>query len=255
MEKTMNYHVAIPSHNRASTCMFTIDNLGLDPENCTIFVNNSKQKNEYSKHARCEVLVTDREGITPNRNSILDHYGMGERVLMLDDDVINVKKLVGEKVMKPVSGRELQSFVEMAFFQCDRVGCHLWGVYPIANHFFMSSTISSNNFIIGTFSGIIVTELRMDEELGLKEDYDFTIQHIFRDRKVLRYNSLAVHAKHYQNKGGCVDYRTAEMEQKAIAVLKAKYPSFVVDNPRRENEILLKFSVEKGKANSSEKRV
>ena len=49
------------------------------------------------------------------------------------------------------------------------------------------------------------------------------------------------HFKHYTNKGGVVEYRNPETEQKNIRRLKKKWPNFVKDNSKRDNEILIRW--------------
>ena len=82
------------------------------------------------------------------------------------------------------------------------------------------------------------SEVRFDTQLTLKEDYDFTLQHISR-KKVLRYQKYLFSFKHYSNKGGAVDIRNNEEEQKNIRILKSKWGDKVRLNPKRKNEILI----------------
>lgn len=243
----LGFHFVIPSRGRAGE-VISPENLGLPSGSYSIVVNSREEKREYARHNDCQIIVSEVKGITANRNFILDYYGEGERIITLCDDITGFFGLPsdGGKTER-LPWKELRTICEMGFDGIARHETALWGVYPINNHFFMSHTLSPNNFIIGTFSGIYITDIRHDPKLVLKEDYDFTIKHILRYKKVLRYNMYAVEAKHYKNKGGCVDYRTAENEQKSISRLVELYPNFVRLNPKRENEIILKFRKAKKK--------
>jgi len=235
------YEIAIPTRGRPGQ-ITTIDALGINPQRYTLFVDTEEEAFDYGKHyPDVRIVVTEVKGITNTRNFILDYYPSGSHIVTMCDDVQEILMFSGSKKLVPIYGNELDVFIRRGFEVCIHNNTKLWGVYPIPNHFFMKKTLSPDGFIIGTFSGIIVSDIRMDEELILKEDYDFTIKHILEYRKVVRFNYVAVKAKHYKNKGGCVDYRTTEAEQKSIARLKELYPRFVRDNPKRENEILLKF--------------
>lgn len=118
----------------------------------------------------------------------------------------------------------------------------LGGVAPTANPFFYNpkEPISFTKFCIGSFL-VIDTEsdLRFDSNLSLKEDYDFTLQHIQKYGGVARFNYVLANYQHYSNKGGVVGFRTTETEQHNIRYLKDKWKNLIKDNPRRPNEILL----------------
>jgi hypothetical protein len=243
MRRSLGYHFVIPSKGRSSN-VSTISELGIDNHDVTIVVNTKKEAEEYTRHYMCEILVSNVEGITLNRNWILDHFGLGKRIITLCDDVKGLFRLNGKNVYK-LDSRCFYRMCNSGFEDCEKYGTKLWGVYPIKNHFFMSESLSPNNFIIGTFSGIIISDIRMDNQMILKEDYDFTIKHILKYKKVLRYNYYAVEASHYKNKGGCVDYRNDSAERQSINRLLELYPNYVRENPKRPNEILLTFRKER----------
>lgn len=121
-------------------------------------------------------------------------------------------------------------------------GAWLAGAMPTANPFYSAKGVQRQHFIVGDL--MYVTggcPLRFDEALRLKEDYDYTLQHLRRYGQVARVGRLLASFTHRTNAGGAVAYRTADTEQNAIAYLKAKWPASIVDNPRRPNEVLLKW--------------
>jgi len=58
----------------------------------------------------------------------------------------------------------------------------------------------------------------------LKEDYDFTAQHLRTHGLVCRLNRLEVEAEHYTNGGGAVAYRDPMTEKKNIDRIMRKWP-------------------------------
>ena len=89
------------------------------------------------------------------------------------------------------------------------------------------------------------TALRFDKSMRLKEDYDYTLQHLAANGRVARLDWILPEYQHYTNEGGAVAYRSPDEEQKAIAHLKEKWGPVIADNPKRPNEILLKWDREK----------
>lgn len=117
------------------------------------------------------------------------------------------------------------------------------GAAPTANAFFFSPArpVSSAHFIVGDFIVVKPCELFFDELLVLKEDYDYTMQHLSRYGHVVRCNELLMTFRHRTNQGGAISIRTPLREQEAIFYLKRKWGDAIRSNPRRENEVLLKW--------------
>jgi hypothetical protein len=132
-----------------------------------------------------------------------------------------------------------------------QAGRKLAGAYPTQNAGFAyaQSPVSQRHFIVGDF--IVVdpeSPCRFDELLGLKEDYDFTAQHMRAHGGVARCNRLFVKAAHYDNAGGAVDARSVPLEKATIAYLREKWPGIFQDQ-RRANEVIMKVTDAKMGAN------
>ena len=130
-------------------------------------------------------------------------------------------------------------------------GTFLGGAYVNNNVGFAlnAEAWSSHKFIVGDFMVIRPCSLRFDEKMSLKEDYDYTAQHVDEFGAVTRMNRLFVRAKHYTNKGGAVDVRTAALEQCTINHLTTKwslrgYPKLFRLNPTRMNEVIMFYCKE-----------
>lgn len=236
----MKINIAIPSRARAQS-LITPRKFGLDTDDYTVFVRTDDEAKEYKAAGYKEVITTNvAKGVTPARNFILDYYPKDANIIMLDDDIVGIYKKF-ESSLIPVSGVKLMKLINDTFELCKKRGIYLWGLYPVPNAFYMKDSINPRAFVIGTFMGIRNTDLRFDEQITLKEDYDFTIQHIAKYGNVCRYNNYTIKAKHYTNKGGCEIFRSDELEQQSKRLLQRKWPRWVKDNPRSPNEVLLRF--------------
>jgi hypothetical protein len=79
------------------------------------------------------------------------------------------------------------------------------------------------SFILGDCMLIRPTPLRFDTNLQLKEDYDFTAQHLARYGKVLRLDNWLLSFEHRTNAGGACDRRNPLTENAAVTYLQAKW--------------------------------
>jgi hypothetical protein len=121
-------------------------------------------------------------------------------------------------------------FIQNGFEMAEELGVHLWGINVATDPKFyrIYDPIHYKTIIVATFFGIIITDLRFDESVPLKEDYDFALQHIKRDGKIIRFCKFALRTKHHTNPGGCVDYRTSELERQAADRLIQKWGTRVI---------------------------
>merc|ERR1719330_469212 len=103
--------------------------------------------------------------------------------------------------------------------------------------------VGTNAFILGDFFVVDRSPCRFDTRMTLKEDYDLTCAHMKTHGSVFRYNHLMVFAKHETNAGGACSVRDAqgERERENIRILQDKYPGAFYVNPRRPNQIILKW--------------
>tara|TARA_R110002020_G_scaffold106942_7_gene248653 strand:- start:1854 stop:2561 length:708 start_codon:yes stop_codon:yes gene_type:complete len=130
------------------------------------------------------------------------------------------------------------------------IGAHYGGCAPTANAFYFNphKRLTTNAFIVGDFTVYDASAtngsgklLRFDEEMTLKEDYDFTCQHLESYGVVARCNNILATFSHRTNSGGAVSYRTSAEEQKNISILRNKWGDVIRPNPKRENEVLLRW--------------
>src|SRR5690606_20038526 len=139
------------------------------------------------------------------QNYILDYFGFGKNVLILHDDIKNFYKLNG-KDLKLIYTEQCADEFEKCFDICEKNNIYLWGMYMIKNPYFMKKKINNKGFIISSVMGLRINSLRFDEDLSVKEDYDYTLQNIITHKKVARFDYLCNDAGHMQKTGGGYDY-------------------------------------------------
>jgi hypothetical protein len=105
------------------------------------------------------------------------------------------------------------------------------------------------HFIIGDFFVVDVgSKVRFDEEMTLKEDYDFSCAHIKRFGSVMRCNRMTLNVKHYDNGGGACSNRDKKgrEENRNITILNEKWPKVFTANPKRKGEVIMRWKREEG---------
>lgn len=125
----------------------------------------------------------------------------------------------------------------------DTTGFYLAGGAPVTrpSENYFAPEFGTHSFILGDAMLIRATDLRFDERLPLKEDYDYTAQHFQRYGGVARAGRLVPDFEHRTNFGGAVDARSSAREQEAIAILREKWGSWITRNPRSPDEIRLRL--------------
>ncbi len=236
MESKEDYQVYVISSRRSA-------NVRNYPLHYTWVVREDEVQ-DYLNAGAINVVVGGN--LMDSRNKALDHaFEQGKICVQLSDDLVSAKRLVSQtgarhkdRVFEKL---EIDEAVSILVEEIQQVSAHLAGVQPTANG--MNTNIKkpykTAAFIIADFIAVKPTELRFDSRLSLKEDYDYTLQHIKKYRSVLRLENLLLDFKHYTNEGGAVQYRNEEREQENIHYLKKKWGTLIKDHPTRPNEILL----------------
>jgi len=226
----MNYKVYVISANRYEDLPFD-----KQQKEKYIFCVKNGQKKLYEQNGCKEVYNTGN--LMDSRNFALDHAFKNNNIcIQLSDDIkkVTLNKNFFEKKIIPLD--EAINDIAKKFDKIN--GVYLMGVPPTDNFFFANKLVIENKFCIGDMLFVKPSELRFDSQLTLKEDYDFTLQHI-QKAKVLRYQKYLFSFQHYSNKGGAVDIRNDKEELKNIMILKSKWGDKIKMNPKRKNEILI----------------
>jgi len=209
---------------------------------CHVWVD-CKEYDDYIKANKGfeDNIISVPEGIQGNvsriRNYILDEeFKKGADVVVLvDDDLKGIYHFENEGgysyTEKLVKASEFEKFIEDGTTLCNDIGYKLWGVNlnKDALNYKHCLPFNTKAIILGPFCCHIKgTEIRYDEDLPLKEDYDLAIQHLNKYRGILRLNKYHYNCKQSTNAGGCATYRNYDREREQFELLKKKWGSNIV---------------------------
>ena len=237
MQTSTEYHLAVISAKRAVNVPAMQERVGP-----AVWYVPDADVEDYEKQGAASVVGCGLYGnLSASRNAALeDAFTLNKPCVQSDDDLTKI-----ERVFSPSHSKSI-GFPAAVRLMLDRLKAtpyKLGAVAPTSNRFFYTKPISTQVFCIASLCVVLPDDIRFDETIPLKEDYDFTLQHISRHGGVVRSDDLLAFYKHYSNKGGAVGYRNDKTEQAAIAILRRKWGNAIRTNPRRENEILLKVKV------------
>lgn len=162
-------------------------------------------------------------------------------LIITDDDLSWIGRYNGNK-HKKLSEQEAIEQIENSFLLAEELGVPFWGMncIPDKGAYREYTPFSFNNYIGGPFQGFILPDfdLRYDERLYLKEDYDMTLQVCNKWRKALRVNYLNYNVKQQEGVGGCSDFRNLGVENEQFELLQKKWGSNIVkkDNSNKSGK-------------------
>jgi len=225
----------------------------LQYQECTWYVGHGEkqQYREYNPNNQCYQIKESGKLIQSRNQAILDAFNQKKDCVLIDDDLIEIKfKILEHDQTADISLQTAITFIQNALYLQTQI--HLAGIAPTPNLFYYPNRpFDTDKFLISAMLYIRLpadyhehnnTFPCFDKNMTLKEDYDYTLQHIQRYGGALRCNQILAKFKHYGNYGGVVDYRTPEEEQRNITYLKQKWGTTIIkDNKRRPNEILLRI--------------
>jgi len=118
----------------------------------------------------------------------------------------------------------------MGFQMAQDLNIKYWGMNMLSDKgaYREYTPFAFKSCILGPFQAFNNLDLRYDEKLPLKEDYDLSLQVLNKYRKTLRFNAYHYIVKQHTNTGGCADYRTIQYEKDQMAALVRKWGSKIV---------------------------
>ncbi len=242
------YVVAIPSYQRAELLnkktLKTLYEYNIPRNRIYIFVANKEEEVIYKENLNKEFyghIIVGVKGLKNQRNFIANYFPEGQEILNMDDDIGGFKILKHKDQKRIVDSTQgyrkgyfldtlenLDDFVKSAFKNLKKNKLYLWGIYPIANPYFMFPLITTDlKLIVGPVWGSIN---RHDNNLKLtideKEDVERTLQYYTKDGGVMRFNNICVQTTYYKTPGGMqADKRDRKQDAIESAIyLNKKYP-------------------------------
>lgn len=218
--------VCAPSYKRPK--VETLDYL----PSTKIYVAESEAE-EYRKNNNPESIVAVPDRFQGNlcriRNKILDD-NKGKIVCLIDDDLKEIGYFENRKRFILKTEGEFMNFLTRYSILAHELGVKLWGINVNQDKqcYREYTPFSMISYIGGPFMVHMDTDLRFDERLPLKEDYDFTLQNLNKYRKVLRINKYHYTVKQSEQAGGCAAYRNIEKEKEQLNLLQKKWGREIV---------------------------
>ena len=241
-----DYVVAVPSYNRLAT--FTNKTLAflkrhnIPMEKIYLFVANEAEAIVY-KDTVPNIVVAEI-GLVNARNFIFRHFPVGKWIVSFDDDVEDIYQLTQDNIL--ISITDLHEFIMKRFIVTCYYKARLWGVYPVANFYFMNhKTTTDLKFIVGSFWGCVNpgADIQIEFGQGCKEDYQRCILFYLKDKKIIRFNNYAVKSATYKTPGGLNTPDRLRNEQEVVKQILDKWGHLVRLNTRRKSpfpELLFK---------------
>lgn len=230
----MDYIITCISHRRPNNVPTIYETTGTKD---IVFVVNDEQDIEaYKKQGAVNII--NGGSLVGNRNKALEYcFKLNSICVQIDDDLqdIAINDFTGKRTKQLVKVKQVIEDLLIDFINSDFT---LAGAPPTNNPFFATKPFQENILITAPFTLNKPNPIRFDNKLKLKEDYDYTLQHI-QNTGCIRYHKYLFNFKRYGNTGGAVNYRTTKLEQESINYLQTKWGECIKLNPKRENEILL----------------
>lgn len=236
--------VAVPSKGRAG---LTSTNKIL-PE--AVFFVPESEAHQYKGLIKNIVGVPkDVSGITKTRNWILKNTDE-KRVVFLDDDAKTVGyRKMGENKSTLIDIRNQNFWIdefEKLFDITEQMDMKIWGVkteaaprsvYPYKPFLFKS-------YVTASCMGMINDgEFYFNEMYKVKEDYEICLRHIRDKGGIVAARYLHWENDHWEQDGGCKDYRTVNMEKECIKMLIRDYPGMIKSVNRKANKFTIQLTL------------
>ena len=138
----MTYVICIPSYKRANGCnektLATLHKHSIDPAGIYVYVANQQEYDIYMKTldpSLYNALIIGKEGLVPQRQFICEQWSSNQQIVFLDDDVESIDISLSPRFKE----HTLNSFIKIAFDECEKNHAYIWGIYPVWNPFFRSA--------------------------------------------------------------------------------------------------------------------
>jgi len=196
-------------------------------------VVKESEAEEYRKNGNDIVVCPDsaQGNLCRVRNWILDNlYDDADCIVILDDDCKGIGRWENQNDIK-FNPKEFLEFCESSSILCKDLGYKFWGTNCISDKgaYREYTPFGFLQYIGGPFQAHLKeSEIRYDEALPLKEDYDITLQHIKKHKGCLRLNYAHYNVKQAEQTGGCATYRNLKKEKEQFFALQRKWGKDII---------------------------
>ena len=192
----MPIFIAIPSYDRLDvfrkkTYSKIIKRYNLE-KYVTLFLQSDKDAKEYKEAFPELKQVRSPKGLINTQNFINKHYPLNAKVVMMEDDLTQIKELKGNKLVDVNNAYDL---FNKTFGIMSNVGASLGGYYPASSAPYMKDRkpiTTDLRFIVGALYCFINKRIPLQNAMGGKKDFAFTIDNYKREGKVVRLNHYSM---------------------------------------------------------------
>ena len=213
-------HVAIKSYGRPSA----VTTLEVVPFAWVWVPESQAEAYEATYPGRIMSIHDTKDGnLGRKSNAILDQSPC-KWTLILDDDISAIRYFERGRDRK-MNAEQVRELICAGFDLAAQMGVSLWGINQNSDEMVYCTfrPLSLLSPILGPFNGHLEPELRYDESVEGKDDYDFWLQTIRKDHRTLRLNKYHYIHDHGKRPGGFVAMRTESLEEQGIARMQAKW--------------------------------
>jgi hypothetical protein len=166
-----------------------------------VWVNDQQDYDQYKLlFPELEIMIGG-SNIGQKRNLIQEHYPLGTKIVMIDDDVKNIVVLDHEEQKKKRNLVDFNALVNLGFSLSEKQNSTFWGVYPIDTPLVMKGVIRTNPcYCIGTLFGIV--NKRVLVETNYAEDFERSLLYYKLEGKLCRLDFVSITTRYYKEKGG-----------------------------------------------------
>jgi hypothetical protein len=231
--------IAIPSYRRAETLrdktLTLLKSYRIPRDRIHVFVANKEEEAAYkatldpATYGHMHVAVP---GMAAVRNFITGFFPVGKPIFNMDDDIRGFIEYAEGQRRNERPLRDLAAFITRGFRDAREAGVRLFGVYPVANGYFMKDGPPTRDlrYIIGSVWGIINPGKVLTVTIDDKEDYLRSVIMYLLDGGVLRYNNVAPQSAYYKEPGGMQETRTMRRIEGSARAMVEAFPDLVKIN-------------------------
>jgi len=231
--------VAIPSYKRAETLrdktLALLKEYKIPKQRIHVFVANKEEEATYkatldpSTYGHMHVAIP---GMAAVRNYITGYFPVGTQIFNMDDDIRGFLEYSPSARRNEKRLGDLSEFITRGFREARATGFRLFGVYPVANGYFMKPGPPSTDlrYVIGSVWGIINPGRILTVTIDDKEDYLRSVIMYVLDGGVLRFNDVAPQSAYYKEPGGMQETRTMRRIEASAKAMVEAFPDLVKIN-------------------------
>eukprot|EP00746_Dinoflagellata_sp_MGD_P164630 gnl/MRDRNA2_/MRDRNA2_93357_c0_seq1.p1 gnl/MRDRNA2_/MRDRNA2_93357_c0~~gnl/MRDRNA2_/MRDRNA2_93357_c0_seq1.p1 ORF type:complete len:602 (-),score=122.91 gnl/MRDRNA2_/MRDRNA2_93357_c0_seq1:111-1916(-) len=270
LPKKEDFHFAVISARRADTeegmsdIAWTIANFKISGVEAKWYVDRDSV--EKYRNLGVDAVVGGKDGkLCESRNQALnDAADLGKICVQVSDDIRNWEYHDGKLAKDKTDDAMNQAFAEATHHRVSPLAAarfmvakmrsvdgerpRLGGIYPLGScaRTFASDPVCRKHFILGDFFVVDTpreSQLRFDQNMTLKEDYDFTCQHVFTHGSVFRLNRMTCSVKHETNAGGACTIRDKKglKEIENMRILMEKWPRAIRPHTKRNFQVMMSW--------------